>query len=1142
MTGYTVKIEGSDLYKEADIAFTGEAKAEGVNANRYPINLKAEQFSNANGNFTNVRFEIVEDGELTITKRAVKVTVVGNHESAKYDKQPHTAEGYEKYEANDELYSLDDVVYSGNEVKATRTEVGTTYMGLEQKQYSNKNDNFDVTFEVTDGYVTIENDATEIVVKITGNKKTETYNGKSQEVTGYTVKIEGSNLYKEADIAFTGEAKAEGVNANKYPMNLKAEQFSNANGNFTNVRFEIVEDGELTITKRAVTVTVVGNHESAKYDKQPHTAEGYEKYEANDELYSLDDVVYSGNEVKATRTEVGTTYMGLEQKQYSNKNDNFDVTFEVTDGYVTIENDATEIVVKITGNKKTETYNGKSQEVTGYTVKIEGSDLYKEADIAFTGEAKAEGVNANKYPMNLKAEQFSNANGNFTNVRFEIVEDGELTITKRAVTVTVVGNHESAKYDKQPHTAEGYEKYEANDELYSLDDVVYSGNEVKATRTEVGTTYMGLEQKQYSNKNDNFDVTFEVTDGYVTIENDATEIVVKITGNKKTETYNGKSQEVTGYTVKIEGSDLYKEADIAFTGEAKAEGVNANKYPMNLKAEQFSNANGNFTNVRFEIVEDGELTITKRAVTVTVVGNHESAKYDKQPHTAEGYEKYEANDELYSLDDVVYSGNEVKATRTEVGTTYMGLEQKQYSNKNDNFDVTFEVTDGYVTIENDATEIVVKITGNKKTETYNGKSQEVTGYTVKIEGSDLYKEADIAFTGEAKAEGVNANKYPMNLKAEQFSNANGNFTNVRFEIVEDGELTITKRAVTVTVVGNHESAKYDKQPHTAEGYEKYEANDELYSLDDVVYSGNEVKATRTEVGTTYMGLEQKQYSNKNDNFDVTFEVTDGYVTIENDATEIVVKITGNKKTETYNGKSQEVTGYTVKIEGSDLYKEADIAFTGEAKAEGVNANKYPMNLKAEQFSNANGNFTNVRFEIVEDGELTITKRAVTVTVVGNHESAKYDKQPHTAEGYEKYEANDELYSLDDVVYSGNEVKATRTEVGTTYMGLEQKQYSNKNDNFDVTFEVTDGYVTIENDATEIVVKITGNKKTETYNGKSQEVTGYTVKIEGSDLYKEADIAFTGEAKAEGVNANKYPNEFEGGAVQQCERELHECAV
>ena len=394
----------------------------------------------------------------------------------------------------------------------------------------------------------------------------------------------------------------------------------------------------------------------------------------------------------------------------------------------------------------------------------------------------------------------------------------------------------------------------------------------------------------------------------------------------------------------------------------------------------------------------------------------------------------------------------------------MGLEEDQFTNKNDNFTVTFNVNDGELKITPLA--ITVTITGNKDSKTYNGEEQEVEGYEVEI-SNDLYTKDDFTFSGEAIAKGTDVDTYPMGLTKDQFTNNNDNF-DVTFNVT-DGELKITKLAVTVTITGNKASKVYNGEEQKVEGYE-VEISDPLYSEDDFTFSGEAI-AKGTDVDTYPMGLTKDQFTNNNDNFDVTFNVTDGELKITKLA--VTVTITGNKASKVYNGEEQKVEGYEVEI-SDPLYSEDDFTFSGEAIAKGTDVDTYPMGLTKDQFTNNNDNF-DVTFNVT-DGELKITKLAVTVNITGNDDSLKYNGSIQQVEGYQ-VDISDPLYTEADIAFSGEAI-ASGKNVGTYPMGLEKEQFSNTNNNFDVTFNLFDGSLEI----TKRSVTLTSATDSKTYDG------------------------------------------------------------
>ena len=83
---------------------------------------------------------------------------------------------------------------------ASRIDVGTTYMGLSKDSFTNVNYNFNVTFAVTDGYITItakdisQEDNAEVNYPVDV-----VYNGNQHKWTPIVTDKEGNTLTEETD-------------------------------------------------------------------------------------------------------------------------------------------------------------------------------------------------------------------------------------------------------------------------------------------------------------------------------------------------------------------------------------------------------------------------------------------------------------------------------------------------------------------------------------------------------------------------------------------------------------------------------------------------------------------------------------------------------------------------------------------------------------------------------------------------------------------------------------------------------------------------------------------------------------------------------------------------------------------------------
>ena len=445
------------------------------------------------------------------------------------------------------------------------------------------------------------------IVTITGHNNTTVYDGTEHSVSGYNVEI-STSLYTEADFTFSGTAEAKRTEVGMTTMGLKAEQFTNTNNNFSTVTFNVT-DGFQTITPPdAVIVTIIGRSNTTDYDGKEHSVSDYD-VKINNPLYTESDFTFSGT-AKAARTDAGTTQMGLDESQFTNTNTNFSVTFNVIDGYQTISPIAA--AVTITGHNNTTTYDGNEHSVTGYDVTF-SNVLYKEDDFTFSGTAEAKRTDEGTTQMGLAKEQFANNSPNFDPVTFTVI-DGYQTITAVTdVVVTITGHSNTLDYDGTAHTVSGYD-VEISNPLYKLTDFTFSGT-AEAARTDAGTTNMGLNAAQFTNTNTDFTtVTFNVTDGYQTI-NPIT-ATVTIEGHYDMAVYDGTEHRVTGYDVTF-SNDLYKQTDFTFSGTASAAQTYKGTTYMGLSEGQFANISANFSKVTFSVT-DGYQTIIPAVLTINV--------------------------------------------------------------------------------------------------------------------------------------------------------------------------------------------------------------------------------------------------------------------------------------------------------------------------------------------------------------------------------------------------------------------------------------------------------------------------------------------------------------------------------------------
>ena len=902
------------------------------------------------GNVVTSEFEVkTENGSLTITPRQVNLT--SESASKPYDGTPLTrpsVTGGDGFVAGE----VTDIRATGSVTNVSEGEVTNAITYATGETFNA--DNYNITRE--EGRLSITASQEKVTVTITGHTNTEKYDGTPKKAEGYEVAIASdSGLYKEADFSFSGTAEVEKTDAAEtaYPMGLAAGQFTNTNTNFANVEF-VVTDGALTITPRQVILTSATDEKV--YDGTPLT--NHNVTVSGDGFAAGEGATY---DVTGTQTDKGSSDNTFTYKLNENtKASNYSI--ELAPGELTVTPVTDKVIVTITEHSASLKYNGAEQSVTGYDTAIDNT-LYKETDFTFSGDATAKGTDFGSYPMNLKAEDFTNKNKNFANVVFEIV-DGQLEITKRDV--ELISGSDEKVYDGTPLTKNHI--LIAGDQFVPGEGADYdvTGSQTNAGSSDNEFTY----RLNSSTKAINYNI--KTTPGTLKVTPVTDNVIVTITEHSGSAKYDGTEKTVTGYDVAID-NELYTENDFTFSGNDVIKATDADIYNMELKPSDFNNISHNFASVTFKIV-DGTLNISRRDVTLTSATD--SKTYDGKPLTNDNVAV--GGDGFAEGEGAVYN---VTGSQTEAGFSNNTFSYELKDNtKPDNYNITsFE---GILTVSSSEDEVVVTITGNKGTQKYDGTEKTVEGYTVSIT-SPLYKESDFTFDGIALAKGTNADTYMMGLSEENFTNTNKNFARVTFHVI-DGSLVIEKRNLVLT------SASAQKVYNGTE----LTAKDVTVSGDGFVKgegASYDVTGTQTTVGDSENTFTYKLNENTNaDNY--TIETKNGSLLVTPVTDQVVVTLKENSGTEVYDGTEKTVTGYTVADISNKLYTDKDFTFTGNAEVKGTDAGTYDMELKAEDFQNINPNFTNVVFK-VEDGALEITRRQVTFQADSGEK--KYDGEELT---------------------------------------------------------------------------------------------------------------------------------------------------
>ena len=1069
VTGYESMTADNGLYDVTTSVRATETDAwtaKGTNAGEYPVGIKASDFKNTSSNFTNVEF-VIEDGALTITPVTdkVTVTVVEKSDIVTYNGQEHSVTGYKSMTADNTLYNIEDVTETPTAAwTAKGTYVGTYHVGIKAADFKNNSGNFtNVEFVIEDGDLVIT-PASVAVVKIEGHTKTVTYNGKEQTVEGYEITSNPAN----ATVTLVGKAVASGTDANTYPMGLTAANFTATSPNYENVHVEVT-DGYLKINPITdkVTVTVTEKSDTVVYDTNEQSITGYETMTANNALYDVKKNVAETQTAAWTAkgTDVGEYPVGIEASDFENTSVNFtNVEFVVVDGALNIT-PAENIAVKIAGSTKTVIYDGTEQTVEGYTVTSNPAD----ATVTLVGEAVATGTDANTYPMGLKPSDFTATSPNYKKITIEVT-DGWLKIDPIAdkVTVTVTENSAAVTYDGTEHSVTGYKSMTADNTLYDVEKNVAEKptKAWTAKGTDAGEYPVGIVSGDFRNTSKNFtNVEFVIVDGTLKIDPVSDKVTVTITENADTVIYDTKEHSVTGYKSMTADNALYdvkKNVAETSTEAWTAKGTDVGEYPVGIKADDFENTSGNFTNVEFVIV-DGALKIAPaESIVVKIAGNTKTVTYNGEEQSVEGYTvtSNPANADVTLVGKAVAAG-------TDADTYPMGLTAADFTATSPNYEtVVIKVTDGWLKINPVSDKVTVTVTEKSDSVVYDGQEHSVTGYETMAADNALYNTADVAETPTDAwtAKGTNAGKYQVGIKSGDFKNTSVNFTNVAFVIV-DGELEITPVAdkVTVTVVEKSDNVTYDAAEHSITGYETMTADNALYDIANVAKTPTAAwTAKGTEAGEYPVGIVSGDFKNTSKNFaNVEFVIVDGALTITTDDTEVVVTVTGNTKTVVYDGTEHSVEGYTVDVNGLPITVTPKAGTA--AKASGTNAGTYYMGLTADDFTAESNNYSNIRI-VVTDGWLKIDPITdkVTVTVTENAGTVEYDGKEHSVTGYASIVSDHALYDVANVAETPTDAwTAKGTDAGTYPVGIKSGDFRNTSGNFtNVEFVIEDGELVI----------------------------------------------------------------------------------
>ena len=917
LTKKEVTVSGDGFVKEEGATYnvTGSQTETGSSKNTFTYTLNEKTLEK------NYVIE-TKEGTLEVTPVTDKVVVEikGKTKTETYNGNTHEVEGYDVTNISNALY-LEEAIHFEGAAKASRKDVGTTYMGLNASQFSNTSANFtNVTFRVTDGWLKVDPKSIDPEDEKTGiqvTKPSDTmYNGEEQKnkPTVEDTKT-GATLVENVDYTLSYTAA---VDAGTVEVTITGK------GNYTGTAKTSYE-----ITKRNVTLTSA--NASKPYDKTPLTKK--EVTVSGDGFVKEEGATYN---VTGSQTSVGESDNEFTYTLKSNtKAKNYNITTH--NGKLKVTAEASEVTVVITGRNGTFPYDGTEKSVKGYDVSITQGSTYTEADFTFSGNDEVKGTEAGTYNMGLKPEDFTNNNTNYSSVTF-VVNDGSLVINPKSIipdgpdtpdekkTGIEVTDPEGSIYDGLPHvnplkvtdTKTGKELEENKD--YTL---TYVGDVVN-----VGTVKVKV--KGIGNYTGEFTKKYQITPREYTVTTDSAE-----------KPYDGTALTAGGRVNNLVDGET---VTLKITGSQTEVGSSNNTYSLTWDG---SAKEKNYTHGTDSI---GLLTVTPKSIIPSDTNGIEvtkpaDSKYDGKVHENKPTVKDNKTDKtLVEGTDYTLSYN---GDTTNVGTVTVTI--TGIGNYTGTVTRAYEITPKAYTV---TTESAKKV--------YDGTALTAGG---KIEGIVSGETVEFTTTGSRTVEGTSKNTYSLKW--------NGSAIQTNYKLAKEsiGELTVKSKSIipdepntpddkkTGITVSDPKDSKYDGQEHREVLTVKdTKTGKDLIANKDytVVYSDDLVNAGTVKVTVTGLG-------NYSGSFTKTYKITKRLVTL-----------TSATVSKTYDGQALKNTSITVSGDGFVEGEGASYEVTGTQTSVGNSANAFEYKLNEKTLA-SNYDITKVV------GTLTITAAPAPVT-------------------------------------------------------------------------------------------------------------------------------------------------------------------
>jgi len=1028
-----------------------------------PVSNEITHYEFTSGRADNYEVTLA-DGRLTMAKAAAKITVRSADQTWTFDGHPHSAAGVAvvsgallsgdvlEAEATGSVRNVSDTAAGNNPIAAgCRIMHGT----------EDVTENYEISFE--EGTLTIE----PAPVTVTAGSRNFIYDGTDHTYPYYDISGVVSGDLLEAVVQGTITYATQGKVTNHI------ERYAFTSGEESNYAVRTI-DGELTMDKAQVSITLTAASETWTYDGEAHS---------NDTVKLTSGKLLAGDVLSAQA--VGSVTSAADSGKGNNRiASGYQITNgseDVTDNYViqTESGDLTIVPaeVTITADSEDFTYDGTRHSNTGYQIEgLIGSD---EITASTSGSIMypSEGSVANR----IESYQFSAGDPSNYTVK---TAAGVLTMANAQAPITITAGSETWIYDGATH--ENGQTSVTAGRLFPGDELVAetSGSVTNAGDSNYGNNTIALYRIMHGSEDVTASYVVKTQPGTLKVEPKP----VTIKAQDKAFAYDGtpkswKQYDVTG----LVGSDEIK---AVIKGSITYPSLNA---AVN-KVESYEFVNGDENNYTVH-TQDGRLTMTNAEREITIRSATQEWTYDGEAHT---------NDKVELVSGTLFEGDrlvaEAEGTVTDVSDTREGnngIGVCRIMNGDENVTANYAITkeEGTLSIKPKS----VAVTAKSNNYTYDGKAHTEKGYDVTglIDGHEITAVVSGAITYPNQSPAVN------HLESYQFTSGDpGNYT----VTTEDGTLTMEPADVAITLTAASQEWTYDGQAHDNDGVTLTAGK--LLEGDRLVAraTGSATNVADSVEGNNHVAEGYKIMhgdEDVSDNYEIT--VQPGTLSIKPKA----VTIKAKDQQFTYDGNEHSFPEYEVDgLVGDDSI---DAEISGSITTPGQS----PVVNKIGKWQFINGEAGNYKVQTT-DGKLLMGTSARPITIKAADQTWVYDGQPHENGSVSITEG--ELFPGDTLVAEaeGSVTNAADTKDGNNRITEGYKVMRGDED-------VSENYIITPVDGTLTIapkkVTVTADSKTFTYDGTSHAEPGYDVKglIEGDSIEAKVSGAITYPSQSPAVN-------------------------